>query len=63
MTYDPAVLHALEPDQTAAATMRPFPRRRLGKGALGLVVLLRVYVALAIPVIVYAFVHALRANP
>jgi hypothetical protein len=63
MICDPALIHALEPDQVAAATMRPLPRRRLGKGAMGLVILLRVYVALAIPVIVYAFVHALRAQP
>jgi hypothetical protein len=61
MTYDPTLIRALEPDQLAASTMRPFPRRKLGKGALGLLILLRVYVAIAIPVIAYAFVHALLA--
>ena len=59
MPYDPALISALEPEQLAAATMRPFPRRKLGNGPLGLLILLRAYVALAIPVIVYAFVHAL----
>ena len=62
MPYDPAVLSALEPDQLASATMRPLPRRRLGKGSLGLLVLLRAYVALAIPIVAYAFVHALQAS-
>jgi hypothetical protein len=41
---------------------RPLPRRHLGRGVLALLVLLRVYVLLAIPVVGYAFVHALRAG-
>jgi hypothetical protein len=32
MQYDPTLISALEPDQLAAATMRPFPRRKLGRG-------------------------------
>ena len=40
------------------------PRRALGRGTLALLVALRLYVMLAIPVVVYAFVHALRtASP
>jgi hypothetical protein len=59
MTYDPALVSVLEPGQLAAATMRALPRRKLGKGTLGLLVLLRAYVAVAIPIVIYAFVHAL----
>ena len=33
MQYDPTLISALEPDQLAAATMRPFPRRNLGRGS------------------------------
>lgn len=60
MQYDPTLISALEPDQLAAATMRPFPRR-LGRGGLALLILLRVYIVIAIPIVVYAFVHALLA--
>jgi len=34
----------------------------LGRGTLALLVLLRVYVVIAIPVVGYAFVHALLAS-
>ena len=61
MQYDPALISALEPDQLAAATTRPFPRRNLGRGVLALLILLRVYIVIAIPIVVYAFVHALLA--
>jgi hypothetical protein len=61
MQYDPTLVGALEPDQLAAAKMRPFPRRNLGRGVLALLVLLRVYVVIAIPIVAYAFVHALLA--
>ena len=62
MQYDPKLISALEPDQFAAATMRPLPRRNLGRGVLTLLILLRVYVVIAIPVVAYAFVHALLAQ-
>jgi hypothetical protein len=61
MSYDPVLINALEPDQLAVAKMRPYPRRKLGQGVLALLILLRVYVAIAIPVVAYAFVHALLA--
>jgi hypothetical protein len=61
MPYDSALVGALEPDQLAAAKMRPYPRRNLGRGVLTLLILLRVYVVIAIPVVAYAFVHALLA--
>jgi hypothetical protein len=59
MPYDPALVSALEPDQLVAATRRPLPRRQLSKGVLALLIALRVFVAIAIPIVVYAFVHAL----
>jgi len=61
MPYDPAAISALEPDQFVAATMRPLPRRKLGRGVLALLILLRVYIVIAIPIVAYAFIHALLA--
>jgi hypothetical protein len=61
MPYDSTLIGALEPDQLAAAKIRPYPRRNLGRGVLTLLILLRVYVVIAIPVVAYAFVHALLA--
>ena len=62
MEYDPADLEALEPDQFSAATQAPLPRRELGGGVVALLVILRIYVLLAIPLVAYAFVHALLAG-
>ena len=59
MANDPALIGALEPSQLVAATKRPYPRRVLGRGELALLVALRVYVVIAIPIVAYAFVHAL----
>jgi hypothetical protein len=59
--YDPTLISALEPDQLAAAKVLPYPRRNLGRGVLTLLILLRVYVVIAIPIVAYAFVHALLA--
>jgi hypothetical protein len=59
MQVDPIEISALEPSQLAAAKMRPYPRRKLGRGILSLLVLLRVYVVIAIPIVAYAFIHAL----
>lgn len=61
MNCDPKLLGALEPDQLAAVSERPLPRRNLGSGALALLIALRLYVILAIPIVGYAFVHALLA--
>jgi hypothetical protein len=35
------------------------PRRKLGRGTLALLILLRVYVALAVPMVAYAFIKAI----
>lgn len=59
MQYDPAVLSALESEQYTAKTQMPLPRRVLGRGTTALLILLRIYVVIAIPIVVYAFVHAL----
>ena len=61
MQHDAVADRALEPGQHAAETMRPLPRRVLGRGTLALLVLLRVYVIIAIPIVGYAFVHAMTA--
>jgi len=54
-------LGALEPGQRAADAAAPLPRRRLGRFAVTLLVALRIYVILAIPIVAYAFIHALHA--
>jgi hypothetical protein len=59
MQHDPSLIGVLEPDQLTAATMRPLPRRKLGWWVVALLILLRVYIVIAIPIVIYAFVHAL----
>ena len=53
----------LEPGQRSAATRQPLPRRTLARGTVALLIALRVYVVLAIPIVAYAFIHALQAHP
>lgn len=60
MKHDPALLRALEPGQLTAETQKPLPRRQLGRGATTLLILLRVYIVVAIPIVAYAFVQALQ---
>lgn len=62
MQYDPGLIAALEADQLTAVSERPLPLRKLGRGTVALLILLRVYVIIAIPIVVYAFVHALLAS-
>lgn len=52
-------LTVLEPRQTTAATRQKLPRRTLRWGTRALLIGLRVYVFLAIPIVVYAFIRAL----
>ena len=59
MRYDPAELAALEPEQLSAATNRPLPRAKLSRGVTLLLLALRVYVSIAVPVVIWAFVRAL----
>ncbi len=56
----PDPLDALDPDQRSSVAERPLPRRKLGRGITWLLIGLRVYVLLAVPIVVYAFLHALR---
>jgi hypothetical protein len=63
MDCDPVDLAAHDPDQLYAASRAPLPRRELSGGVLALLVILRIYVLLAIPLVAYAFVHALMAAP
>ncbi|HEX4260836.1 MAG TPA: hypothetical protein VHY76_07015 [Acetobacteraceae bacterium] len=55
-------MDALEPEQLSAATARPLPRRVLGRGTVALLILLRIYVIVAVPIVGYAFVRALLAR-
>jgi hypothetical protein len=41
----------------------PLPRRTLGPGLLALLWALRIYVVLAVPLVVYAFIRALHSAP
>lgn len=63
MQIDPALIEALEPDQFSAAVRRPLPRRALSRSVLALLIILRLYVTLAIPLVGYAFIRALSAGP
>ena len=62
MQYDPALISALESGQFTAATQTPLPRRVLGRGTLVMLMLLRIYVVIAVPIVGYAFIHALGAS-
>ena len=60
--HDPGLMAALDPDQHTSVAEQKLPRRVLGRGTLALLILLRIYVIIAIPIVGYAFVHALRAS-
>jgi hypothetical protein len=59
---DSPLLEALEPGQLTNATQTPLPRRALGRGTITLLILLRVYVVIAVPIVGYAFIRALRVS-
>jgi len=59
MSYDPNLVDALEPSQLTAATSVPLPRRPLGRVTTIMLIALRVYIFVAVPIVGYAFVHAL----
>jgi hypothetical protein len=64
MSYDQPVT-ATEmglPEQMSGSVLPPLPRRKLSRGVLALLILLRIYVIVAIPVVAYAFVRALLAT-
>ena len=53
-------LDALEPSQLTAAAETPIPRRKLPRSVVVLLIVLRIYVFVAAPLVAYAFIHALR---
>lgn len=53
-------IESLEPDQRILRVRQPLPRRKLGPGITVLLWLLRVYVLIAVPIVIYAFVHAMH---
>jgi hypothetical protein len=59
MSYDSNLADALEPSQLTAATEIPLPRRPLSRVTTILLIALRVYIFVAVPIVGYAFVHAL----
>ncbi len=63
MEFDPELIRGLEANQLTVVSERPLPRRKLGPGTVALLIVLRVYVIIAIPIVGYAFVHALLVTP
>ncbi len=56
------LLDVLEPAQRSAQKYIPYPRRKLSRSVVALLWLLRAYVLIAVPLVVYAFVKALLAG-
>jgi hypothetical protein len=63
MSGDPDLTAFLEPTQLTTATRQPLPRRKLSRATTAFLILLRIYVFIAIPIVAYAFIHAMRASP
>jgi hypothetical protein len=59
---DSDLIRVLDKGQLTTNTQTKLPRRKLGRGELSLLIALRIYVLVAIPIVGYAFVHALRAQ-
>jgi len=57
---DPDLAGALRPEQRVSAKSLPLPRRHLTPGVLALLIVLRVLIFVSIPIVIYAFVHALQ---
>ena len=54
----PEDLRALEPEQVSGRRYTPYPRRELGPVVRLLLWVLRIYVLLAVPLVIYAFIRA-----
>lgn len=54
-----SALEALEPNQRTEATVIPLPRKKLGRGTRILLAIMRIYVMIAVPLVLYAFFRAL----
>ncbi len=55
-------LALLEPGQRSAATVKPIGRRRLGRAGSILLWTLRVYVTLAVPLVVFACIRSVTSS-
>jgi hypothetical protein len=62
MNHESELINALEPGQLTAFLEQPMSRCRLGRGAVALLIALRVYVIVAIPIVGYAFIQALGGH-
>jgi len=62
MNHQAADLSALEPGQLSHVTRKPLPRMKLGPVSRGLLIAMRIYVLIAVPIVIYAFVRALLAG-
>jgi hypothetical protein len=62
LTSDPDLLNLLEKSQLSSEKLRPYPRRALGRRATAVMIFLRLYVILSLPIVAYAFIHALALN-
>jgi hypothetical protein len=62
MNHEVADLSTLEPGQLCHDTRKPLPRMKLGRVSKGLLIAMRIYVLIAVPIVVYAFVKALLAG-
>lgn len=54
----PEILKALEPEQVSGRRYAPYPRRQWSRGVRLLLWILRLYVLLAVPLVIYAFAKA-----
>jgi hypothetical protein len=61
MKEDVVDLSVLEPDQFVEATKKPLAHRRLSRAETWMLATLRIYVLIAVPLVIYAFIHALVA--
>jgi hypothetical protein len=61
MNRDGPILPALdESDAWSHRLSEPLPRRKLGPGILTVLWILRVYVMIAVPLVIYAFFNAIQ---
>jgi len=60
MSFDE--IAALERDQLAVEKQRPLSRAKVTRGVTLMLLALRIYVLIAVPVVIYAFARALLAG-
>ena len=62
MSTNSDFIDGLEPSQLTAATEVPLARRKLSRATTILLIALRVYILIAVPIVGYAFVHAVMTQ-